>query len=1838
MFTLLALILSLWLTSCRFGYLGRDQAVTLNIATSLSLTGPTTVEASACSGPFSVTGVSSSGTTPATFDPSARFSIAGAGESEIFTDSSCSSGALGSEIPLLSGTNEADFYLKITRSSDITVTANSEGLTSASLPLTVLPGVPTKLAIYAPSTIGQYQCVRVTSQLLDAGGAVTAARNDLNVRLFALGGNGTLLYPDGTCTTPISNIPLLTGASGFSVYTLGPIPGSISLTFDPRTADITEGTETITVMAGSTPRLALTPPGGNVVAGNCIPLSARALTSDGSQLTVRSDIAVAITATGTTGQLYSNNACTTALPNNTATIPAFTTMGILYFRATVVTPTFTLTGSSSGFISATYSSAVIAAAPDKLLMLNAPSSARALACAGPVPLKLKDTFNNDALAVAKTTINLTATGTSGAVTKFYGPNDSTCAASVTAVNVNMSANTTQFYFSVQKADSSTLNANSTGLTGATTTVSILTAQGNPNILALTTNRPSPLAGECVAVTLTSQDSFGNPKEVNPTALTFNLSTNTVGSGFYSDGACGTGVTSVEMAVGTFQSSFFFKGTKADSTTTISASQLGAVPPLTGSLALNVLSAAPAQLQFANVPSQVVKTVCSGPVSIAVFDAHGNTTASSSAIAISLQATNGGKFYGDDACASMLSSTSIAAAQNSVGSLYFKGTVIGTMNLVGLGPNSISAATSSVQVLAPPATKLVLGGTSPVNAGDCVPIPVTSVDSTTNQPSIFDPVAVTLGSSSHNPSVFFSNSSCTTAASLLTLDSSPKGTIYFKDTIAEEVQVLATALSGPAEGNQTIVVKPGAPAQLVFDTAGTSTLIVNSCTGPYKIISQDGLGNLSPLSANTSVGFSTTGAQVKAYSDNLCTNANVQIGANESNTLIYLSSAQLGASTLTATVGGLSPGVRSWNVINPSVIVSSIIPNQGPPTGSSSVTISGSNFVSGVTVSVGGQPCTGVLFDNSGRIRCTTPAGTIGFATVIITNPSALSSTIVNGFQYVDSAVVATVTPNSGPIAGGTVISLTGSSFQLGSTVSIGGQPCLSVVIASGTNITCTTSPGNAGTVAVSVTSPNGQTGSLASGFRYFGSPAITAVNPTTGVETGGTTIVLNGSSLEPGGAVTVGGVNCTNLIVSPTIATCRTGVHLPGVVDIQFTNPDGLTATLANSFTYLGLPIITQILPNSGPTTGGTAINITGQNFDSQSIVQIDGSGCGNIRNLSATFLTCDTPAAADVGAVDVVITNRTGQIFTLAGGFTYTYPPPQVVAVVPTSGTAVGGNSVEIDGFNFRAGVSVLIGGTPCGNVNFVSANKITCTAGANSPGPADVVVANIPSGTTTVAGGYSYISAPMLTSVTPASGSTAGGTSVTIVGTQFLAGPTVLFDLAACINVVAVSATQITCTTPVHSAGNVTVTVTNTDLGTVSKPNAFVYAAPPSLSSIAPTSAPSNGGITLTLTGSNFTNGLSITVGGQTCTSPTMVNANQATCAMPAVSPGNAAVVLTNADGQTAILAGGLTVNFPPSIASFSPTHVPEQGGAILTITGAHFVTGVTVTVDENNCTPVTMISATQIQCPTPAVTGPTVDMVVKNPDGQQATASGAITVDLPPAFANANALTPTHGPASGGTALTLTGSRFSVGAAVKLGNLACTGVSVVSPTQITCTTPPNMPSGPTDVIVKNADGQIATLSGGFTVDAPPSVTSVSPNHGPSGGGTTLTFAGNGFVNGTRIFFGAVECPGVVYESSTQVTCVLPALTAGLFAVKATNPDGQFTTLTGGFTADPPPILISTTPNNGPSSASIIITLAGSNFTTGVSVMIGGQTCTNPARSDNGTSLTCQTPLLPAGPADVV
>jgi len=148
----------------------------------------------------------------------------------------------------------------------------------------------------------------------------------------------------------------------------------------------------------------------------------------------------------------------------------------------------------------------------------------------------------------------------------------------------------------------------------------------------------------------------------------------------------------------------------------------------------------------------------------------------------------------------------------------------------------------------------------------------------------------------------------------------------------------------------------------------------------------------------------------------------------------------------------------------------------------------------------------------------------------------------------------------------------------------------------------------------------------------------------------------------------------------------------------------------------------------------------------------------------------------------------------------------------------------------------------------------------------------------------------APVISSLVPASGLTTGGTAVTITGTNFTGTRSVSFGSTAAKSFTFNSDTTITAVSPAaNAAGTVTVSVTTASGASTANPagaNQFTYTLPPApaVSSISPTSGPTTGGTSVTISGTNFTNASAVNFGATAATKFTVASNTQITATSPA------------------------------------------------------------------------------------------------------------------------------------------------------------------------------------------------------------------------------------------------------------------------------------------------------------------------------------------------------------------
>jgi hypothetical protein len=196
-------------------------------------------------------------------------------------------------------------------------------------------------------------------------------------------------------------------------------------------------------------------------------------------------------------------------------------------------------------------------------------------------------------------------------------------------------------------------------------------------------------------------------------------------------------------------------------------------------------------------------------------------------------------------------------------------------------------------------------------------------------------------------------------------------------------------------------------------------------------------------------------------------------------------------------------------------------------------------------------------------------------------------------------------------------------------------------------------------------------------------------------------------------------------------------------------------------------------------------------------------------------------------------------------------------------------------------------------------------------------------------------------LISVAPGTGSSIGGTSVTITGNSFLPGSAqVYFGGILATNVVVVNSTTITATTPHHPPGPVEVLVIQ-DGYAASMPGGFTYLFQSTISSLSPNRGYISGGNSVIINGTGFDihAAATVTFSGIPATDIAVLSTTQIRVTTPAHAVGLVNVVVEQY-GITATLVNGFGFVNPLTIHSVSPSRGQTDGGTVVTITGESFV----------------------------------------------------------------------------------------------------------------------------------------------------------------------------------------------------------------------------------------------------------------------------------------------------------
>jgi hypothetical protein len=686
--------------------------------------------------------------------------------------------------------------------------------------------------------------------------------------------------------------------------------------------------------------------------------------------------------------------------------------------------------------------------------------------------------------------------------------------------------------------------------------------------------------------------------------------------------------------------------------------------------------------------------------------------------------------------------------------------------------------------------------------------------------------------------------------------------------------------------------------------------------------------------------------------------------------------------------------------------------------------------------------------------------------------------------------VDSVNPNIGPLYGNQVVTVTGQGFTniqnvyfvpIGSASNTSAYTGSNIQVANANSFTVTTpaTPIGKYDIVVEATVSGQSVWSVKSEndrYEFVTAPIVRKVSPVSGNISGGTSVTLTGENFNNAAYVWFDGIRTTEFtvdnnnqitVIAPGAPDSYLGVAVPVAVQRYGSSFIGLSYA---TYTWITAPTVTKINPNSGSVDGGNTVTITGQYFTGTKSVYFGDTKATSFTVVDDNTITAVVPAGT--GKVDVQITNEAGASDTSTSKDDYNYVQvPYITSITPTSGSYVGGNTIDILGYGFTGATKVVVGSNEAEIIS-VTGNKIKITAPAlnsqpTKPGaPTTVHIQVTASGGVSVNSDrdkYMYVAVPRIYSLSPSKGPTDGGTVVTVKGIGFTGVSGVWFwnDVGStpATTYKFISDTEITVTTPQNRDGYAWVVLHSTggesENAMITPNNVFKYASVPVINSIAPTAGPATGGTVVTITGNNLKEVTTVKFGNNAATAISIKSKTKITAKAPA-GTGTVDVIAISPSG-TSSTSDDTKFTYQqavPTITSVSPSSGSMNGGNTVAIYGTG-LTGATSVKFGSVSAKISSVSATKIAAIAPYGTPGTVDITVTTPSGTSAETS-ADQYTYIAAKPYIKKLSPTYGTYKGGNTVTIYGSGFTGATAVKFGTKKATSFKVVNNGKISAKAP--------------------------------------------------------------------------------------------------------------------------------------------------------------------------------------
>lgn len=399
-----------------------------------------------------------------------------------------------------------------------------------------------------------------------------------------------------------------------------------------------------------------------------------------------------------------------------------------------------------------------------------------------------------------------------------------------------------------------------------------------------------------------------------------------------------------------------------------------------------------------------------------------------------------------------------------------------------------------------------------------------------------------------------------------------------------------------------------------------------------------------------------------------------------------------------------------------LVISSIDPPEGDVAGGEPLTVRGSGFVAGTRFFVGGRPAILQTRVDDTTLTGIAPPNPAGAVDVHVVTPDAIAA-LKDAFRYRAAPQVSGLTPNAGPVAGGTLVRIAGAGFDAETIVRFAASEAVTRAVAADgawLEAVAPPAPSGGGEVGdVTVISTWGV--DVAEGAWAWLAPdadprdlACVTFFPRRGASAGGDAVTLACHGLHYGVEVLFGDAAAEVVDVDADAAQV-TVIAPPGEGEVAITVASPFDeVTLDGLFRYEPAPslALSAVSPASGHPDGGDVVTVTGAGFGAGAQLSVGALPASAVNVIDETTLTARTPPGAP-GLADVVV-RQGGATARLDAAFDYLGPTLTLDLIAPATAAQSGGTWLRVRGSGFSPDTAVLIGGEPCPVVARVSSAEL--------------------------------------------------------------------------------------------------------------------------------------------------------------------------------------------------------------------------------------------------------------------------------------------------------------------------------------------------------------------------------------------------------------------------------------------------------------------------------------------------------------------------------------------------